>query len=308
MHAELHEALLENVRALTPKTGVNETAVPNFFAVRREATGEKPSFLDVYAALVLQGAKRSAVEGRTLRYRTGDVVVNSLERPTLTVIEEASPEAPFFSFFIKLDRKALLDLATNLQDDLRLTPEESTRYARLPMLAAPADDALADCYRRLSEAALNPDSARLLGPILQQEICARLLLGPLGLWIRSLCTYGTHARQIADAVERIRRLYAEPLRVEDLANTVGMSTATFHRHFKTLTGVSPLQYQKMTRLYEAQRLIRTRSTNVSQAAVRVGYASASQFASDYRTLFGRTPLQDRRLCEAETAGTGANTA
>lgn len=302
MDAGLHEALLANVRALTPKTGVNETAVPNFFAVRRESTGEKPSFLDVYAALVLQGAKRSAVEGRIIRYRTGDVVVNSIERPSLTVIEEASPEAPFLSFFIKLDRKALLDLAANLQDDLRLSPEESARYARLPMLAAPADDALVDCYRRLSEAARNPASARILGPILQREICARLLLGPFGPWIRSLCAYGTHARQIADAVDRIRRLYAEPLRVDDLAFAIDMSTATFHRHFKTLTGVSPLQYQKMTRLYEVQRLIRSRRTNVSQAAAQVGYASASQFASDYRTLFGRTPLQDRRYCETEAVG------
>lgn len=168
----------------------------------------------------------------------------------------------------------------------------------LPIWTVPADDDLAECCLRLARTAGREREAALLAPILKREMAARLLLGPLGPWIRSALSDAARSSRIADAAARIRSEFEKPLSVAALARSANMSSATFHRHFKAMTGLSPIQYQKAVRLNEARSLIVEESSRISDAAYRVGYASASQFAAGYRHFFGRSPSDDRRRTAA----------
>lgn len=131
-------------------------------------------------------------------------------------------------------------------------------------------------------------------PILKREIHARLLVGPMGASIRSVHAYGTRANQIASAVTMIKERFRESISMEELASRVNMSAASFHRHFKTLTGCSPLQYQKELRLHEARRLLKGKHLSVSETPYATGYASTSQFSADYKSFFGVAHKEDSK--------------
>lgn len=238
--------------------------------------------------------KRTSIDGRIIRFGPGDLVVNSIVRPSVTVIESASPERPFRSFVLTLEHRALLELLRELPQEAplaRRAPEDE-----LPIWTVPADDDLAECCLKLARTAGREREAALLAPILKREMAARLLLGPLGPWIRSALSDTARSSRIAAA--RIRSEFEKPLSVAGLARSANMSSATFHRHFMAMTGLSPIQYQKAARLNEARSLIVEESSRISDAAYRVGYASASQFAADYRHFFGRSPSDDRRRTAA----------
>lgn len=287
MKTELLTQLLAEAGRHAGRIGFNDTGVENLSIVRREHRGEKRSFANVYAALVLQGTKHTEAAGETYRYRAGDLVVNCLARPTVTYIDEASPEHPYLSIVLTIEREELFALSLSFGGGADRPAAGDART----MFVTPAGDDLADAYLRLLRVSDKPE-AGLLGPIIKREIYARLLLSPLGEWLREVSVFGSRINQIASAVERIRRDFRDPISVEALAAQSHMSPASFHRHFKSLTGVSPLQYQKALRLNEARRLIASRRVNVSQAAFEVGYVSPSQFSSDYRLAFGRSPRDD----------------
>ena len=296
MKQTLLDALLEENVRLTPRPGFCGTGIDGFHAVRREGPGEKRGLIDVYAAIILEGVKRTSFDGRILRIGPGGLVVNSIVRPSVTVIESASPERPFRAFVLTLERRALLKLTRALPQEAplgRRAPEDE-----LPIWTVPADDELAECCLRLARTAGREREAALLAPILKREMAARLLLGPLGPWIRSALSDAARSSRIADAAARIRSEFEKPLSVAGLARSANMSSATFHRHFKAMTGLSPIQYQKAARLNEARSLIVEESSRISDAAYRVGYASASQFAADYRHFFWRSPSDDRRRTAA----------
>lgn len=284
------ESLARLTARLAKAVGFNPTGIPGLSVVMRTSRGEKRSFQKPYAALVIQGRKRTRVGDAERVYGPGDIVVTCIDFPSFTTIEEASPEHPFLSCVLELDRKMLADLALSSGSP----GSSSEEPPGLPFFVAPCGEALAQNFLRLLALGECPEAAALLGPILVRELHARLLLSPLGVWIRSVCASGTRSNQVATAVSLIRAQFREPLSVPEIARHVGLSAPTLHRHFKSLTGFSPIRYQKMLRLYEGRSLLREGRKTVSGAAFEVGYASSSQFTNDYRRLFGRSPREDAR--------------
>jgi AraC-like DNA-binding protein len=151
---------------------------------------------------------------------------------------------------------------------------------------------LLDAFRRLLDLAEQPGDAPMLAPLVRREIFYRLLVGEGGARLREIASIDSQGHQIARAIDRLKTHYAEPLRVEVLARDARMSVSTFHHHFKALTAMSPLQYQKRLRLTEARRLMLAENLDASTAAYRVGYESASQFSREYSRQFGAPPTRD----------------
>ncbi|MDO5532541.1 AraC family transcriptional regulator [Sutterella sp.] len=289
MRADIARSLADFCRRLTPEVGFIPTAVPGLACVRRIAAGEKRSFQNPYVAVVLQGRKRTAVGSVEHTYGPGDIVVTCIDFPSFTTIEEASPEKPFLSVVLEMNRDLMTELSLQLTE--QSLPEEAGGQ---PFFVSSCSDSIAASYLRLLELTETPDDIPLLAPILTRELHARLLLSPLGGWIRGVCSVGTHSNQIARAVTLIKNDFRQPLTVADVARRVGLSEASFHRHFKACTGHTPIQYQKILRLYEGRLILKSGRKSVSGAAYEVGYASSSQFTNDYRRFFGMSPREDIR--------------
>jgi transcriptional regulator GlxA family with amidase domain len=180
-----------------------------------------------------------------------------------------------------------------LSSEIELPPSRRDT-ARQSLTVETLDPALLDAALRLVKLLDEPDLALRLAPLVQQEIAIRLLRGPHGPHLRRLGTIGSPSQQIAKAVTWLKRNFVEPLRVDDLADRAHMSPSTLRQHFRAITGLSPLQFQKQLRLQEARQLMLSQSLDAGSAAARVGYQSASQFSREYGRLFGAPPQRDIR--------------
>lgn len=287
MREDLQTELATLCRRHARSIGLTPTAVDGLFVACRTQKGEKRSFSEPYAAIVLQGRKCTYVNNTAFAYGAGNSVITCVDLPTETVIEEASADVPFLSVVVRLNRKLLSELA--LQQG---GVAQSAGQAGIPLLVQACPDELADNALRLLRLLDTPDQIALLGPVLMREFHARLLLGPQGAWLREVCAFGSKLNQISKAIGLIKEGFASDIRTEDLAREVNMSTASFHRHFKAVTGCSPIRYQKILRLYEARRCLTSGRSKVLDTAYSVGYASASQFTKDHRDFFGVAPSRD----------------
>lgn len=237
--------------------------------------------------LVAQGVKHVLLGNNKYVIDRDRFLITSLDLPTIVRIIEASAKKPYLGLLLKLDRREI----TQLMVDSNLPPlrtQQSTRgmaigEATLPLVAA---------CQRLIDLLAEPKDIPILAPTIQKEIVYRLLVGDQGVRLRQMALVGSQSHQIARAVDWLKSHFTRPLRIEDVAAHVHMSTSTFHHHFRALTAMSPLQYQKWLRLNEARRLMLTESFNASSAAFQVGYESPSQFSREYSRLFGTPPLRD----------------
>ncbi len=286
---EIHERILEICRRKAHVVGFNPTGIDRLSVVMRTTRGEKRSFNAPYLALVLQGRKHTVIGEYEFTYGPGDSVVTCIDAPSVTYVEEASPQTPFISVVLELDRNLLAELIVEHGKSVR----HAVRPSGMPFAVAKSSDDISLNFLRLLELSEQEDKS-ILEPILLREVHARLLLGIQGNWLREVCAFGTRTNQISKAVEKIKENFASQISMEALAKEVGMSQATFHRHFKALTGFSPNQYQKLLRLYEARRLLASGKSTASASAYKVGYASTSQFTNDYKAFFGITPTQEIR--------------
>ncbi|AGH48559.1 MULTISPECIES: AraC family transcriptional regulator [Sphingomonadales] len=233
--------------------------------------------------LVLQGAKQVLIGDRVLRYDPASYFVASLELPASGRIVEASPDRPYVALSLTLDREALAALLPDAP------PASGGRTAGFAV--SPVTPHLLDACLRLLALLDTPEDAAVLAPLHEREILYRLLRGPQGGVLRQIAQADSRLSQVRQAIAWIREHFDEPLRVEALAEIAGMSPASFHRHFKAATAMSPLQYQKVLRLQEARRLL-VISADATRAAYRVGYESASQFSREYARMFGVPPSRD----------------
>jgi AraC-like DNA-binding protein len=233
--------------------------------------------------LILQGAKQVLIGDRVLRYDPASYLVASLELPVSGQIIEASEDKPYICVSLALDCEAIAALVT----DLPVAAEGQTTGFAVSAVTPP----LLDSWSRMLALLDTPDDAAVLAPMLEREILYRVLRGPQGGILRQIARADSRVSQIRQAIGWIRSNFDRPLRVEHLADIAGMSPASFHRHFKAATAMSPLQYQKMLRLQEARRLLVV-SADASRAAYSVGYESASQFSREYSRMFGAPPSRD----------------
>lgn len=235
--------------------------------------------------VLLQGAKHLVIAGQKLLMRPGDCALSMVGLPFQTSVVEASSDLPYVGAAINLDPAAITDVLILLADE---GEEAACAFASSALTAE-----LADPVVRLLALSRSPADAMFLAPLAEKELIYRLLRGPMGGVLRML--YGRSSRfpQVKAAADWIRANAEAPMRVEVLASQLGMSPTSLHRHFRAVTGTSPLAYQRHIRLLAARSRIRSGSESVTSAAFSCGYASTSQFSREYKRMFGVSPVKDR---------------
>ena len=239
-------------------------------------------------AVIVQGSKRITLGDETLCYGEDRYLITSMDLPVRSAVVEASTERPYLGVALRLDWREIASLMLESPAAPAGTVARDSRAMTTGALTTP----LLEAFDRLLALLDQPADIPALAPLIRREIHYRLLAGEAGGRLRQIATVDTQSHQVARAIARLNTRFAEPLRVETLAREVGMSLTTFHHHFKSLTAMSPLQYQKQLRLTEARRLMLSDRLDASTAAFRVGYESPSQFSREYRRLFGAPPSRD----------------
>lgn len=251
-------------------------------------------------ALIVQGAKRLTHGRQVIDYGPGQYLVTSVDLPVVGQFTRASSDEPALGFGMRLDAPAIAELL--LSADVR-PPRRAGGAVTAPALAvARAPEELIDAVTRLLRLLHRPRDLPVLGPMVRREILWLLLTGPQGETVRQLGLVGSKLAHIGQTVQWIRDNAAEPMRIEDLAARAGLSVSAFHRAFHTVTGSSPLQFQKQLRLQTARQLLTSTNSTVVQVAFDVGYESATQFNREYRRLFGSSPGRDRDSLLMEPEG------
>jgi AraC-like DNA-binding protein len=282
------EALGKSIARCTEYGEQHTTAVPGLALFRRdEPTGPISGMYEPSVCLVAQGAKRVRLGDDTYVYDAQHYLITSVHLPTVVQIIEASPEKPYLGLRLKLDLREI----SQLMVDSNLPPPRAQQSSRgmatgevtLPLLTA---------IQRLIDLLAEQQDIPILAPIIQREIIYRLLVGDQGERLRQIASTGSQSQQIARAIDWLKGNFTQQLRIDDLAAQASMSSSTFHHHFRSMTALSPLQYQKQLRLQEARRLMLAEHMDAANAAFQVGYESPSQFSREYNRLFGAPPLRD----------------
>jgi AraC-like DNA-binding protein len=267
--------------------GVYGTAVPALWLSRFSAPSDLAALVyEPCLCMVAQGAKEVLLADETYRLDAAQSLLVSVDLPVTARVIEASPSRPYLAVRLALDLAVVVELLA----DGTTTPALGPPARAIAM--TPAESPLLDAVSRLVALLASPQDAGPLAPLLLREITYRLLTGPQGMRLRQIASAGAPAHRITRAIRWLKDHFADTLRVEALAKHVGMSPSAFHLHFKGVTALSPLQYQKRLRLQEARRLMLGEGFDAAEAAFRVGYESPSQFSREYRRLFGAPPRQD----------------
>ncbi|MGO4700181.1 AraC family transcriptional regulator N-terminal domain-containing protein [Dyella sp. 2RAB6] len=292
------EDLTALIERYAPTEGTHDTPWAPLTVFRADSTSTpictlyEPSF-----GLALRGAKQIVLGQEALVFEPGRYLLTSVDMPVLAQVLRAEPDEPCLCLKLRFDLQRLRELLPEVRAPR--TPAASSRGIALSAI----DGGLLDPVLRLVRLLDQPEDLPVLGPLLERELLYRLLTGEQGARLAQIATAGSQGHQIARAIHWLREHYHRPLRIDELAAQVNMSTSSLHHHFRAVTAVSPLQYQKQLRLQEARRLLLTERCDVATAAHRVGYESPSQFSREYSRHFGAPPLRDvvRLRVEASVA-------
>ena len=245
--------------------------------------------------IIARGAKEIYLGGQLYRYDSKSYLLATAELPIKTVIFAAPEQGPYLALRVDLDPSLVGSVMVESGLVAPSAPAESKALG-----VSPLDSQLLDATTRLVALLGTPDE-KMLVPLIRREIVYRLLTGKQGQRLRHLPAPGGHTQRIAEALERLRQDFDQPLRIDDLANDLGMSSTRFHHHFKAVTDMSPLQFQKQLRLQEARRLMLGEDFDAASAGYKVGYDDASHFSRDYKRHFGRSPMRDVENLRARIA-------
>ncbi len=254
-------------------------------------TAPTPVIYEPMLYFTLQGTKRMTVGERKVEHRPGTFLLASIDVPVVCAVTDCGPERPYLGLAVTLDPAAvaalLLDLPPGPERVLDAAQDELE-----PMTVSPTTKAMEDALLRLVRLVEAPGDVPLLAPMIERELLYRALQSEHGTVLRQFARTDSRLSQIHRAVKWIRAHLAEPLPVETLAGVASMSVSSFHRHFKAVTGLSPLAYHKQMRLREARRRLLAEPGAVASVAFSVGYESASQFSREYTRQFGMPPARD----------------
>ncbi len=295
------DSLAENIARWTSDCDEFAAPVPGLFFFRYDRPTE-PRFglYEPSICLVAQGAKKVHLENETFIYDADNYLLASVHLPTTYQVIAASPEKPFLGLVLKFDMKEL----SQLMIDSNL-PAPGTRQIDRGIATSEVTLPLLSPFQRLVSLLDEPESIPILAPMLHREILFRLLTGEQGAHLRKIASAGSKSHQVARAIDWLKGNFSQQLRVEELAEMAHMSASSFHSHFRSITSLSPLQYQKHLRLQEARRLMLAENLDATSAAFRVGYESSSQFSREYSRLFGAPPMRDiSQLRQAEAGHPG----
>ncbi|MEO8032827.1 MAG: AraC family transcriptional regulator [Acidobacteriota bacterium] len=292
--------LAKLIAALAPYDGTVDLRGAGVHAIRQSHSNDEPVHYLQRSSLciVAQGAKVVQIGEETYRYEAGQMALYSIAVPMTGRVTRASVSEPYLLLMIDLSAEKISELA------LKVFPGGVRKQSDLRSLyVGNPDPNLIDAATRLVELMAQPDDAELLAPLVRDEILIRLLRSPMGPRVAEIGRTGSTVQRIANAVTWLRSNYDQAANIEELAKLVKMSVTSFHRHFRTVTGMSPLQYQKTLRLQEARRLMLTTMIDAGVAGRRVGYFSAAQFSREYSRFFGSAPATDIKRMRHE--GTSA---
>lgn len=283
------ESLAEIAALLTrhiAEPGIHPTIMPRLSLIRADnPTTPTPAVYEASLCLIAQGSKRVSLGDHHVLYDASSYLLVSVDLPLVGTILEASKDKPYLCIKIDLDLAALADLI--------LAEPKSASAAEGGMLAVyPGDPDLVDAACRLVRLLDQPTAIPALMPLVEREILYRLLTGPHGNTLRQMAAVDSRLGQVTRAIRSIRARFHEQLSIGEIAAAAGMSTSSFHQHFKAVTRMTPLEYQKQLRLQEARRLMLSEGRSAGAAGFAVGYDSPSQFSREYRRLFGAPPRQD----------------
>jgi AraC-like DNA-binding protein len=283
------EALGKSIARWTGKRDRFDTTIPGLSLHRREEPSEPISIMyEPLVCVVAQGAKRVLLgDNDAYVYDAQHFLITSVDVPTTVQVIKASHQKPYLGLVLNIDPREM----SQLMVDSNLPPPRQQQSSRgmatgevtLPLLSA---------FQRMIDLLDEPKDIPILAPIIRREIVYRLLVSDQGARLRQMASAGSQSRQISRAIDWLKGNFSRPLRIDDLASQVNMSTSTFHHHFRAVTAMSPLQYQKWLRLNEARRLLLTEKQDATTTAFQVGYESPSQFSREYSRLFGAPPLRD----------------
>jgi AraC-like DNA-binding protein len=237
--------------------------------------------------VIPQGSKEVLLGDKCYRYDPAHYMIATAALPIAGRITEASKEEPYLSLILKLDPALVGSVMVEAGHAAPRNPSTMTAID-----VSPLDAGLLDAVVRLVRLLDSPNDAGFLAPLLQREIVYRLLKGEQRGRLGQITALGGATQRIAEAIERLRNNFDQPLRIEDMARDLGMSLSGFHYHFRAITAMSPLQFQKQLRLQEARRLMLGEGLDAASAGYRVGYGNASQFTREYKRLFGAPPMHD----------------
>jgi len=291
------------IQAHAPYDGHFDLRLPGVEVVRASRPNKEMVHGVVRPALciVAQGAKTVLLGSEAIEYDASRMLVFSVDVPISGQVTKASPAEPFLCLKVELDAEKIGDLVLKVYPNgLPLSQQNLAVYA------APSEPGIINAAARLVELMAQSQDVELIAPLVVEEILIRLLRSPIGGRVAQIGKADSRLQRISKAVTWVRTNFDRPLDVERLAAMVHMSVSTFHQHFKSVTAMSPVQFQKAMRLQEARRLMLSRMMDAGMACRQVGYLSASQFSREYGRFFGNAPMKDiARLREGGMAGTVA---
>jgi AraC-like DNA-binding protein len=281
------EELVERIARALPEDGILD-AFPGFRLARSSRPTEpvhsvyQPAF-----CFVAQGRKQALLGEEVFRYDPGHYLIYTVDLPLVFQVEEASKERPYLGFRLDLDSSLVASVV--MESGIELKKSDASAKA---MDVGPTNANLFDAVVRLVRLLDAPVERKVLAPLIIREIVFRLLAGGQGARLSHLLAPGGDTRRISKAIGHLRENFDQPLKMDDLAHELGMSVSGFHHHFKSVTAMSPLQFQKQVRLQEARRLMLGEDLDAASAGFRVGYEDPAYFSRDYKKHFGAPPQRD----------------
>ncbi|OLS35893.1 AraC family transcriptional regulator [Bacillus sp. MRMR6] len=280
--------LTKIIERYTSQDGVHPTSIPSLFLIRESIIAEpisrvnEPSF-----CIIVQGEKEVWLGEECFRYGPGHYIVASVDLPVTGQVIKASSDSPYLALKLEFTSSEILEVLSD--KDL---PSGQKKNAKRAMFTSKAEPSLLDAACRLACLLDNQKHIPILAPLFKKEILYWVLEGPHGETLEQMALEGSNSIRIRNVIEHIIHHYEKSFRIEELAKIANMSVASLHRHFKEVTAMSPIQFQKQLRLQEAKRLLLAESSDVADVAFRVGYESQSQFSREYSRMFGYSPRAD----------------
>ncbi|WP_050180538.1 AraC family transcriptional regulator [Domibacillus robiginosus] len=288
------QELADIIERYTGQDGVHPTPIPSLFLIRESIMTEpisrvnEPSF-----CIIVQGEKEVLLGKERFRYGPANYIVASVDLPVTGQVMEATSDVPYLALKIEFTPSQILEIVrrTEFRNELK-------RNTKRAMFVDKVELSLLDAVIRLARLLDDPKHIPVLAPLFTKEILYWVLQGAKGEALEQMALEGSNAARIKNIIEHIISHYNESFKIEELANLANMSVASLHRHFKEVTAMSPVQFQKQLRLQEARRLLVGETTDIADIAFRVGYESQSQFSREYSRMFGVPPREDiKRLRE-----------
>ena len=280
-------SLAQTVDRLIQVDGDHKTAIPALSLHRHSEPSASHCLYNLGLGIVLQGEKQVVVGDQILTYSAGQSMITTIDIPVVSHTRNSAGHKPFLGLMLLLDASMITKMATQM-GQLNFKEKVQPSFA-----VQPIDYVLIEAVQRLVALLDDPILLPQLSPIIQQEILIRLLTGVNGVYLRQLVKTGSVSEKIVNVVNWLKQNFVESIRLDELADQVYMSAATLRHHFREVTGMSPLQYQKQLRLQQARHLMFSQHLDVGHVADLVGYESVSQFSREYSRLFGATPQKDR---------------